>query len=92
MFRDKLVGDYRDFTRSFIQPKAEDISSFLDSEYDGGQGFTRIFADARGSFLNREEKYGKARDNPGFITSSKTGRGIARGLCEKYTRARGYTQ
>ncbi len=36
-FRDKLVGDYRDFTRSFIQPKAEDISTFLDSEYDGGR-------------------------------------------------------
>ncbi|MBB3192477.1 DEAD/DEAH box helicase [Halomonas cerina] len=36
-FRDKLVGDYRDFTRSFIQPKANDINHFLDSEYDGGR-------------------------------------------------------
>lgn len=36
-FRDKLVGDYRDFTRSFIQPRAEDICTFLDSEYDGGR-------------------------------------------------------
>lgn len=36
-FRDKLVNDYRDFTRSFIQPRAEDISTFLDSEYDGGR-------------------------------------------------------
>ena len=36
-FRDKLVGDYRDFTRSFIQPRAEDICTFLDSEYEGGR-------------------------------------------------------
>jgi len=36
-FRDKLVGDYRDFTRSFIQPKADDICTFLDGEYDGGR-------------------------------------------------------
>lgn len=36
-FRDKLVGDYRDFTRSFIQPKAEDICTFLDSEYESGR-------------------------------------------------------
>lgn len=36
-FRDKLVGDYRDFTRSFIQPKADDICKFLDTEYDGGR-------------------------------------------------------
>lgn len=36
-FRDKLVNDYRDFTRSFIQPRAEDIGTFLDSEYDGGR-------------------------------------------------------
>ncbi|MCL7938992.1 hypothetical protein M8009_01565 [Halomonas sp. ATCH28] len=35
-FRDKLAGDYRDFTRSFIQPKADDINAFLDSEYGGG--------------------------------------------------------
>lgn len=36
-FRDRLVGDYKDFTRSFIQPKAEDINRFLDSEYEGGR-------------------------------------------------------
>ena len=36
-FRNKLVGDYRDFTRSFIQPKADDIRAFLDAEYDGGR-------------------------------------------------------
>lgn len=35
-FRNQLVNDYRDFTRSFIQPKASDIITFLDSEYDGG--------------------------------------------------------
>ncbi|MEO9586396.1 MULTISPECIES: DEAD/DEAH box helicase [Marinobacter] len=36
-FRDKLIGDYRDFTRSFIQPKAEDICGFLDDEYNSGR-------------------------------------------------------
>lgn len=35
-FRDKLVSDYRDFTRSFIQPKADDINTFLDGEYGSG--------------------------------------------------------
>ena len=35
-FRDRLVGDYRDFTRSFIQPKAKDICTYLDQEYDSG--------------------------------------------------------
>lgn len=36
-FRDNLVADYRDFTRSFIQPSAADIQIFLDSEYAGGR-------------------------------------------------------
>lgn len=36
-FRDRLVGDYRDFTRSFIQPSATDIQSFLDQEYNRGR-------------------------------------------------------
>lgn len=36
-FRDKLVNDYRNFTRSFIQPKADDINTFLDGEYGGGR-------------------------------------------------------
>jgi len=36
-FRDRLVGDYRDFTRSFTQPSATDIKAFLDLEYDGGR-------------------------------------------------------
>src|SRR5690606_24302218 len=36
-FRNKLVGDYQNFTRSFIQPKADDIRAFLDAEYDAGR-------------------------------------------------------
>ncbi len=36
-FRDKLVNDYRDFTCSFIQPKADDINAFLNNEYGGGR-------------------------------------------------------
>lgn len=36
-FRNKLVGDYQNFTRSFIQPKADDIRAFLDGEYDAGR-------------------------------------------------------
>lgn len=36
-FRDKLVGDYRDLIRSFIQPKADNINTFLDSKYGGGR-------------------------------------------------------
>lgn len=36
-FRDRLVKDYSDFSRSFIQPKAEDIKTFLDQEYGKGR-------------------------------------------------------
>jgi hypothetical protein len=36
-FRGQLVNDYRVFTRSFIQPKVEDINTFLDSEYDSSR-------------------------------------------------------
>jgi len=33
-FREKLVGDYSDFTRSFTRIKARDIKEFVDREYD----------------------------------------------------------
>ena len=33
-FRDKLVGDYSDFTRSFTRIQAADISSFVDETYN----------------------------------------------------------
>ena len=36
-FRKRLIGDYRDFTRSFIHPSAPDIRTFLDQEYSGGR-------------------------------------------------------
>ena len=36
-FREQLIGDYRDFTRSFTQPSAPDIKDFLDREYGGGR-------------------------------------------------------
>ncbi len=36
-FRERLIGDYRDFTPSFIHPSAPDIRAFLDQEYSGGR-------------------------------------------------------
>lgn len=33
-FREKLVTDYSDFTRSFTRIKARDIKDFVDHEYD----------------------------------------------------------
>mgnify|MGYP000886369621 CR=1 FL=1 len=32
-FREKLVGEYSDFTRSFTRIRADDISAFVNSSY-----------------------------------------------------------
>ncbi len=32
-FREKLISDYSDFTRSFTRIKAEDLKEFIDKEY-----------------------------------------------------------
>src|SRR4051812_13475853 len=36
-FRDRLVGDYERFTRSFARIKAEDIRGHVDAEYAAGR-------------------------------------------------------
>ena len=35
-FRERLIGDYESFTRSFTKPQAEDIKSYLQGRYDAG--------------------------------------------------------
>jgi superfamily II DNA/RNA helicase len=35
-FRERLVGDYESFSRSFTNPKARDIRDYLQSRYDAG--------------------------------------------------------
>ena len=35
-FRERLVGDYESFTRSFTKPQADDIKSYLQDRYDAG--------------------------------------------------------
>ena len=36
-FRDQVIRDYEQFARSFTNPKAEDIRSYLDAEYGTGR-------------------------------------------------------
>jgi len=36
-FRDRLVGDYSTFSRSFTRVGPDDIRQFLDREYDSGR-------------------------------------------------------
>jgi hypothetical protein len=36
-FREKLVGDYATFTRSFTRILAADINSFVDKAYNSGR-------------------------------------------------------
>lgn len=35
-FRERLIGDYESFTRSFTRPQAEDIKTYLQGQYDNG--------------------------------------------------------
>ncbi len=35
-FRERLIGDYESFTRSFTKPQAADIKSYLQGRYDEG--------------------------------------------------------
>ena len=35
-FRERLIGDYESFTRSFTRPQAEDIKTYLQTQYDEG--------------------------------------------------------
>ncbi len=35
-FRDRLIGDYESFTRSFTRPRAGDIKTYLQAQYDAG--------------------------------------------------------
>lgn len=35
-FRDRLIGDYESFTRSFTKPQADDIKAYLQGCYDAG--------------------------------------------------------
>ena len=35
-FRERLIGDYESFTRSFTKPKASDIQTYLQGRYDDG--------------------------------------------------------
>lgn len=36
-FRTRLVGDYEQFSRSFVNPKADDLKHYLDAEYSAGR-------------------------------------------------------
>lgn len=35
-FRERLIGEYESFTRSFTRPQAEDIKAYLQTQYDAG--------------------------------------------------------
>lgn len=51
-FRERLIGDYASFTRSFTKPQAEDIQTYLSACYDAGAFWPAPLVQLNPSFVS----------------------------------------
>ena len=75
-FRDQLIAEYEQFTRSFVSIRATDIKKYVNQEYDAGRFWPAPMVQL----------------NPAFVSGGDIGEFVAEGLlhpeCERIFRCR----
>lgn len=62
-YRDAVISDYRDFTTSFTNIKANDVKAFVDEKYEGGQYWPAPLIQLNPSFVAGSNVERLAADN-----------------------------